>query len=64
MFDIKILFENEDFLIIDKPSGIVVHPFPFSSENTLVDFLFKYNAKIFEIKNEKILQDERKIIDR
>ncbi len=41
-FDIEILFEDDDILIINKPSGLVTHPAPSVHEATLVDWL-KYN---------------------
>lgn len=55
----KIIFDNEDFLILDKPNGLVVHPFDFSDEYTLLDFLQEKFPQIFDIKNEKKLQDGR-----
>ncbi len=37
---VKLLFEHEDFLIVFKPAGLVVHtPHPKSTEVTLVDWL-------------------------
>ncbi|QCI29203.1 RluA family pseudouridine synthase [Caminibacter pacificus] len=38
-FDIPILYEDEDLLIINKPPGVVVHPAPSYKEATLVDWL-------------------------
>jgi 23S rRNA pseudouridine1911/1915/1917 synthase len=38
---IDVLFENELFIIINKPSGVVVHPFDKSTEKTLVDVIFE-----------------------
>lgn len=43
--DFKIVFENEDFLIVDKPNNLVVHPGPGNFENTLV------NGLIYHFKN-------------
>ena len=41
---IDIVYENEDLLIINKPSGMVVHPAPGNIENTLVNALLgKYS---------------------
>ncbi|MEN9881059.1 MAG: ribosomal large subunit pseudouridine synthase rRNA synthase [Candidatus Parcubacteria bacterium] len=34
-----IIYEDENILIINKPSGLVVHPFDNSKEETLVDWL-------------------------
>jgi 23S rRNA pseudouridine1911/1915/1917 synthase len=57
--NIKIIFEDEDILVIDKPSGLVIHPFDYSTEYTLVDFLHKNYPEIFSINNNVALQDGR-----
>ena len=54
-----IVFENTSFLVIDKPSGLVVHPFDNSTETTLVDFLHEKYPSMFEIDNSITLQDGR-----
>jgi 23S rRNA pseudouridine1911/1915/1917 synthase len=36
---LDIIFENEDFLVINKPSGLVVHPVKSLAEETLVSLL-------------------------
>ena len=36
---IDIIYENDDLLVINKPSGMVVHPAPGNYENTLVNAL-------------------------
>lgn len=36
---IEIIYENDDLLIINKPSGMVVHPAPGNIDNTLVNAL-------------------------
>ncbi len=38
-FDIEILYEDEDIMVINKPSGLVVHPAPSVKGATLVDWL-------------------------
>jgi 23S rRNA pseudouridine1911/1915/1917 synthase len=38
-FDVEILYEDEDLLVIDKPSSLTVHPAPSVKEPTLVDWL-------------------------
>ncbi|AZZ65320.1 RluA family pseudouridine synthase [Metamycoplasma phocicerebrale] len=43
--DIDIIFENEDYLVINKPSGMTVHPAPGHYDNTLV------NALMYHFKN-------------
>lgn len=47
--NIPVIFEDENFLIINKPSGLVVHPFDNSSEMTLVDYLKKSHPDIFTV---------------
>ncbi len=42
----EILFENEDYLIINKPSGLVVHPHESVFKKTLVNGLLYYYPKI------------------
>ncbi|MCX6766982.1 MAG: RNA pseudouridine synthase [Candidatus Moranbacteria bacterium] len=45
---IKIIFENKDIIVVDKPAGISVHAGVGTSEKTLVDFLL---VKFPEIKD-------------
>lgn len=59
MLTISIIFENNDFLIINKPSSLVIHPFDYSTEYTLVDFLHEKYPEIFSIENNTTLQDKR-----
>ena len=61
MLPIEILFENENFLIINKPSSLVIHPYDYSTEYTLVDFLHEKYPEIFSIENNVALQDKRTI---
>ena len=45
--NIKILFEDKDLIVIDKPSGLTVHPGAGNEKGTLVDFLKKkYGNKL------------------
>jgi len=39
--DIKIVYENEDYFIINKPAGLTVHGGTHIKEKTLVDFLLE-----------------------
>jgi 23S rRNA pseudouridine1911/1915/1917 synthase len=39
MKDPEIVFENNDFIVLNKPSGLTVHPDGRTEENTLVDWL-------------------------
>lgn len=57
--NIEVIFEDEKMLVINKPSGIVVHPFDYSNEYTIVDFLHEYYEEVFSIENTITLQDRR-----
>lgn len=48
-FSVPVIFEDENLLVINKPSGLVVHPFDNSTEKTLVDFLQETHPGIFSI---------------
>lgn len=61
MLSPSIIFENDDFLVINKPSGLVVHPFDHSTEETLLDFLRVHIPESFSIINERTLMDGRLI---
>ena len=41
-YDLEILFEDDDIIIINKPAGLVVHPGAGNTENTLVNALINY----------------------
>jgi len=56
---IPVIFEDKNILVINKPSGIVIHPFDNSTEETLVDFLTEKYPSMFSIDNQIILQDGR-----
>jgi 23S rRNA pseudouridine1911/1915/1917 synthase len=45
---LEIIFQNNDFLVINKPAGLAVHPVSFSDNQTLVSGLL---AKFPDIKN-------------
>ena len=59
MQPVPVIFEDINILIINKPSGLVVHPFDYSTEETLVDFLKVQTPNIFSIDNPVTLQDKR-----
>jgi 23S rRNA pseudouridine1911/1915/1917 synthase len=40
--ELKIVYENNDLAVIDKPAGLVVHPGAGTTEDTLVHALLKY----------------------
>ncbi len=53
-----IVFEDENFLVLNKPSGLLVHPINLKKQNelTLVDLLKKYYPKISEVGDDKKLR--------
>lgn len=42
MFELKIIHEDSDLLVVDKPSGLVVHEGSGTKKDTLVDLLAKH----------------------
>lgn len=42
----KIIYENDDILVVDKPAGIVVFPEGKTEERTLINFLLKNNPAL------------------
>jgi 23S rRNA pseudouridine1911/1915/1917 synthase len=61
MISIPILYEDENILVLNKPSGVVVHPFDHSTEDTVLDFLHAHAPDTFTINNSITLQDKRVI---
>jgi len=50
--DIKIIYEDKDILVVDKPAGLVVFPegqTVVSGEKTLIDYLIKKYPKLAEV---------------
>jgi 23S rRNA pseudouridine1911/1915/1917 synthase len=43
--DLRIAYEDEHLLVVDKPAGVVVHPAPGHQEGTLVHGLLEYGAE-------------------
>lgn len=43
---IKIIFENDDFLVVDKPTGLSVHPSSTEPKGTLVNWLIYHFPEI------------------
>jgi 23S rRNA pseudouridine1911/1915/1917 synthase len=54
---IKILFENDDCLVIDKPAGLVVHPDGRTEEPTLVDWILATYPEIRGVGEDTELTD-------
>lgn len=52
-FDVEILYEDEDVLVINKPSGVTVHPAPSVKEATLVDWLKHKGIRLSTISGEE-----------
>ncbi|MEA1920023.1 MAG: RluA family pseudouridine synthase [Campylobacterota bacterium] len=52
-FDVEILYEDDDILIINKPSGLTVHPAPSVKEATLVDWLIHKGISLSTISGEE-----------
>ena len=52
-FDVEILYEDEHLLIVNKPSGLVVHPAPSVREPTLVDWLIHNGISLSTISGEE-----------
>ncbi|MCK4440952.1 MAG: RluA family pseudouridine synthase, partial [Sulfurovaceae bacterium] len=40
-FDVDIIYEDDVMMVVNKPSGLVVHPAPSVKEATLVDWLIQ-----------------------
>ncbi len=44
-YNLDIIYEDEDLIVIDKPSGIAIHPGPGNYDNTIVNALINYDKK-------------------
>ena len=52
-FDVEVLYEDDDVLVINKPSGVTVHPAPSVKEPTLVDWLKHKGVRLSTISGEE-----------
>ncbi|PHR58181.1 MAG: RluA family pseudouridine synthase [Arcobacter sp.] len=52
-FDVDILYEDDDILVINKPKGLTVHPAPSVKEATLVDWLKHKDIRLSTISGEE-----------
>ena len=52
-FDVEILYEDDHILVVNKPSGLVVHPAPSVKEPTLVDWLIHKGISLSTINGEE-----------
>lgn len=51
----QVIYEDPHIIVIDKPSGLVVHPGPGNKDNTLVNQLFSYTKNLSSIGGENRL---------
>jgi len=52
-FDVEVLYEDDYLLVVNKPSGLVVHPAPSVKETTLVDWLIQKGISLSTISGEE-----------
>lgn len=52
-FDVPVLYEDDDLMVINKPTGLVVHPAPSVKEPTLVDWLISRGISLSTISGEE-----------
>jgi len=52
-FDVEILYEDDEVLVINKPTGLTVHPAPSVKEATLVDWLKHKGIRLSTISGEE-----------
>lgn len=50
----KIIFEDENFLVINKPAGLIVHPSPSHPKETLVNILINYFPQLKNVGEDKL----------
>ena len=44
-FKLNIIYEDKELIVLDKPSGISMHPGPGNYDNTIVNALINYDGK-------------------
>jgi 23S rRNA pseudouridine1911/1915/1917 synthase len=52
-FDVEVIYEDDDILVVNKPSGLIVHPAPSVKGATLVDWLKKKGISLSTISGEE-----------
>ncbi len=52
-FDVEIIYEDDYLMVINKPTGLTVHPAPSVKEPTLVDWLKKKGVRLSTISGEE-----------
>jgi len=51
--DVEVIYEDDDLLVINKPSGVTIHPAPSVKEPTLVDWLKHKGIRLSTISGEE-----------
>ena len=57
-FNLDIVFEDKDLIVLNKPSGIVMHPGAGNFDNTIVNALMNYSKNSFS--NKRITPESSK----
>ena len=52
-FDVQVVYEDQYFMVVNKPAGVVVHPAQSVKEPTLVDWLKQQNISLSTISGEQ-----------
>jgi 23S rRNA pseudouridine1911/1915/1917 synthase len=52
-FDVEVLYEDDELLVVNKPAGVVVHPAPSVKEPTLVDWLVQRGISLSTLAGEE-----------
>lgn len=52
-FSVEVLYEDDELMVINKPSGLTVHPAPSVKEATLVDWLKKRGMRLSTLSGEE-----------
>lgn len=50
--DLDIIYEDDDVIVLNKPSGLVVHPGNGNENNTLVNGLMEYTSNLSDVNGE------------
>jgi len=46
---LRIIYENDDLLVVDKPPGLTTHPAPGQTEHTLINAILSYYPRLAEL---------------
>lgn len=50
---IEIIYEDEIFLVMDKPANLFVHPLVYDEKNNCLSFLRQYKAEVLKVNSDK-----------